>query len=71
MVLELLDKESLNKEEIARIFKKVKSVTARPAWTGSITRIPSQEPPVEVPARAEVAVEVKKSTRRKKALSDD
>ncbi|TRZ72827.1 MAG: ATP-dependent metallopeptidase FtsH/Yme1/Tma family protein [Streptomycetaceae bacterium] len=71
MVLELLDKESLNKEEIARIFKKVKSVTARPAWTGSITRIPSQEPPVEVPARAEVAVEVKKPTRRKKATSDD
>ena len=71
MVLELLDKETLNKEEIARIFKKVKSVTARPAWTGSITRIPSEEPPVEVPARAELVVEVKKPTRRKKATSDD
>ena len=71
MVLELLDKETLNKEEIATIFKKVKSVTARPAWTGSITRIPSEQPPVEVPLRAEAVVEVKKPTRRKKAPSDD
>ncbi|CAB4698847.1 unannotated protein [freshwater metagenome] len=70
MVLELLDKETLNKEEISKIFKKVKSVTARPAWTGSITRIPSDQPPVEVPARV-VATEVKKPTRRKKASSDD
>ena len=70
MVLELLDKETLNKEEIARIFKKVKSVTARPAWTGSVTRIPSEQPPVEIPERI-VADEVKKPSRRKKATSDD
>ena len=70
MVLVLLDKETLNKEEIALIFKKVKSVTARPAWTGSITRIPSDQPPVEVPERL-VIEEVKKPTRRKKAQSDD
>ena len=72
MVLELLDKETLNKEEIEVIFKKVKSVTSRPAWTGSITRIPSDQPPVEVPARVVIeAPEVKKSVRRKKAPSDD
>ena len=70
MVLVLLDKETLNKEEIALIFKKVKSVTARPAWTGSITRIPSDQPPVEVPERL-VIEEVKKPTRRKKVQSDD
>jgi cell division protease FtsH len=71
MVLVLLDKETLNKDEIAEIFKKVKSVTARPAWTGSITRIPSDQPPVEVPARIVAVEEVKKPTRRKKAKSDD
>ena len=72
MVLELLDKETLNKEEIEVIFKKVKSVTSRPAWTGSITRIPSDQPPVEVPARVMVeAPEIKKPVRRKKAPSDD
>ena len=70
MVLELLDKETLNKDEIAKIFKKVKAVTSRPAWTGSVTRIPSEQPPVEVPERVAV-VEVKKSVRRKKAPSDN
>ncbi len=72
MVLVLLEKETLNKDEIAEIFKKVTSVTARPAWTGSITRLPSDQPPVEVPMRAvEPDEEVKKTTRRKKAASVD
>lgn len=72
MVLVLLEKETINKDEIAEIFRKVKSVTARPAWTGSITRLPSDQPPVEVPMRTEEPVkEVKKTTRRKKATSVD
>ena len=71
MVIELLEKETLNKDEIAAIFKKVKLVTKRPAWTGSATRIPSEQPPVDVPERIVVApVEAKKPTRRKKAASD-
>jgi len=70
MVLELLDKETLNKEEITKIFKKVKSVTARPAWTGSITRIPSDQPPVDVPERA-VVTKAKKPTRSKKSTDDN
>ena len=72
MVIELLEKETLNKEEIEVIFKKVRAVTPRPAWTGSPTRIPSEQPPVDVPERVvEVVVEAKKPTRRKKATSDD
>jgi cell division protease FtsH len=72
MVIELLEKETLNKDEIAAIFKKVKLVTKRPAWTGSATRIPSEQPPVDVPERIVVApVKEKKPTRRKKASSDD
>ena len=72
MVIELLEKETLNKDEIASIFKKVKLVTKRPAWTGSATRVPSEQPPVDVPERivAEAPVEAKKPTRRKKAASD-
>jgi cell division protease FtsH len=70
MVLVLLDKETLNKEEITKIFKKVKSVTARPAWTGSITRIPSDQPPVDVPERA-VVTKAKKPTRSKKSTDDN
>jgi cell division protease FtsH len=70
MVLELLEKETLNKDDIAVIFKKVRAVTPRPAWTGSPTRIPSAQPPVDVPERI-VEVETKKPTRRKKSASDD
>jgi cell division protease FtsH len=72
MVIQLLEKETLNKEEIAEIFKKVKLVTKRPAWTGSATRIPSEQPPVDIPERAvvEAPTEAKKPTRRKKAASD-
>jgi cell division protease FtsH len=70
MVLELLEKETLNKDDIAVIFKKVRAVTPRPAWTGSPTRIPSTQPPVDVPERI-VEVEAKKPTRRKKSASDD
>jgi cell division protease FtsH len=70
MVLELLDRETINKDDIAEIFKKVKSWAERPAWTGSITRVPSDIPPVEVPAKAkveEVVVEAKKPRTRKKS----
>ena len=69
MVLELLDRETINKDDIAEIFKKVKSWAERPAWTGSITRVPSDIPPVEVPARAKVeeVVETKKPRTRKKS----
>lgn len=72
MVIQLLEKETLNKEEIAEIFKKVKLVTKRPAWTGSATRIPSDQPPVDVPERlvVEPVVKEKKPVRRKKAASD-
>jgi cell division protease FtsH len=73
MVIELLEKETLNKDEIAAIFKKVKKVTARAAWTGSANRVPSSQPPVDVPERIiiEPTTESKKPTRRKKAVSDD
>ena len=62
----------MGKEEIAEIFKKVKLVTKRPAWTGSATRIPSDQPPVDVPERlvVEPVAKEKKPARRKKAASD-
>jgi cell division protease FtsH len=68
MVLELLDRETLNKEEILQIFKKVKSWPNRPAWTGSQSRVPSDQPPVEVPVKAKIKEVVAKKARvRKKA----
>ncbi|MGW6279150.1 ATP-dependent zinc metalloprotease FtsH [Kribbella sp. NPDC055071] len=54
LVEELLEKETLDKNQIARIFEPVIMRDRRPAWTGSSTRVPSDQPPVmPVPTRAE------------------
>jgi cell division protease FtsH len=73
MVLHLLEKETLNKEEIAEIFAKVKSWPTRPAWTGSATRIPSSQPPVDIPERVVAPAEdaPRKNRRVKKATSSE
>ncbi|MFJ5233370.1 ATP-dependent zinc metalloprotease FtsH [Kitasatospora sp. NPDC088391] len=49
LVLELLEKETLNKEQIAEIFTPVIKRPPRPAWTGSARRTPSTRPPVQSP----------------------
>ncbi|MFC5729030.1 MULTISPECIES: ATP-dependent zinc metalloprotease FtsH [Nocardioides] len=49
LVLALLDKETLDKEEVAEVFTALRLRPERPAWTGSPTRIPSDIPPVEIP----------------------
>ena len=49
LVLELLDKETLDKEQIARVFEPLRIRPRRPAWTGSDTRRPSDIAPVEIP----------------------
>ena len=72
LVVELLEKETLLKDEIEVIFKKVKNVSRRPAWTGSATRTPSKQPPVKLsPAKLVIktdsAVEVEAEAPAKKA----
>lgn len=49
LVLQLLEKETLGKEEIAEIFAPVVKRPPRPAWTGSSRRTPSTRPPVLSP----------------------
>ena len=77
LVEELLENETLNKEEIATIFKRVKKVKPRAAWTGSQNRTPSNQPPVALkPAKVKVVEEdkvVKKSATKKsdKDISKD
>jgi len=69
LVEELLENETLNKEEIATIFKRVKKVKPRAAWTGSQNRTPSNQPPVALKSAKVKVVEenkvVKKSTAKK------
>ncbi len=49
LVLALLDRETLDKAEIAEIFEALNMRERRPAWTGSPNRNPSTVPPVEIP----------------------
>ncbi|MER7928542.1 MULTISPECIES: ATP-dependent zinc metalloprotease FtsH [unclassified Streptomyces] len=49
LVLQLLEKETLNKEQIAEIFAPIVRRPARPSWTGSSRRTPSTRPPVLSP----------------------
>ncbi len=55
LVIELLEKETLNKEQVAAIFTDLRLRPTRPAWTGSERRTPSDRPPVDVPEREAVA----------------
>jgi cell division protease FtsH len=49
LVIELLEKETLDKAEVARVFEPLRRRPVRPAWTGSPMRSPSAIPPVDVP----------------------
>jgi cell division protease FtsH len=49
LVLQLLDKETLDKAEIAAVFEPLRRRPVRPAWTGSPDREPSSIPPVDIP----------------------
>ena len=71
MVLQLLEKETLNKEEIAEIFAKVVPWPKRPAWTGSANRLPSTQPPVAIPERVAQEEPTKKPRRVKKSSSSE
>ncbi|WP_165986004.1 ATP-dependent zinc metalloprotease FtsH [Streptomyces sp. YIM 98790] len=51
LVLALLEKETLGKEELEEIFRPVVKRPPRPAWTGSPHRTPSTRPPVSVPVK--------------------
>jgi cell division protease FtsH len=44
LVLALLDRESLDKAEVAEIFKDIRKKPPRPAWTGSAKRAPQAGP---------------------------
>ena len=55
LVLELLEKETLNAAELAEIFAPVKKRPKRPTWLSSETRLLSDQPPVLTPAERAAA----------------
>ena len=64
----LLEKETILKDEIEKIFAKVKKVRKRPAWTGSSTRQPSSKPPVPHKPVKKVEVESEEVKKPKKKV---
>ncbi len=62
LVRQLLEKETLDKAEIAEVFVPLIRRPIRPAWTGSPTREPSDIPPVDVPKSAANGVPESEST---------
>ena len=73
----LLEKETLNKEEIAEIFVNVIDWPERPKWTGSLSRVPSDIPPVAITERLQPAEDAeedsdkpKRARRVKKATTE-
>lgn len=55
LALALLEKETLDHNELAEIFKDVKRLPPRPQWLSSEQRPVSELPPVEVPQRRDEA----------------
>ena len=51
LVQELLEKETLDKAQVERIFAPLRKRPARPAWTGSARRQPSTQGPVDFPIK--------------------
>ena len=49
LALELLEKETLDHNQVAEIFKDVKKIAPRPQWLSSEKRPVSDLPPVAVP----------------------
>jgi cell division protease FtsH len=53
LVTELLEKETLDKAQVAEIFEPLRRRQVRPAWTGSESRVPDTRPPVDnIPGRS-------------------
>ncbi len=57
LVRQLFEKETLDKEQVAKVFEPLKRWPKRPAWTGSETRVPSSIPPVDPPPAPEPEAE--------------
>ncbi|MFZ2481915.1 MAG: ATP-dependent zinc metalloprotease FtsH, partial [Propioniciclava sp.] len=49
LVRQLFEHETLDKEQVARVFEPLKRRPRRPAWTGSDNRRPSDVPPIDPP----------------------
>jgi cell division protease FtsH len=71
LVLALLDKETLDKAQLAEIFAGVRKLAPRPAWTGSPKRRPSDLPPVLTPKELAAAARGESPNGGRQSLSPE
>jgi cell division protease FtsH len=62
LVVALIERETLDKAEVAAVFEPLRRRPRRPAWTGSDNRVPSSLPPVQVAAKSPTAPEPETGT---------
>ena len=62
LVLELLDKETLDKQQIEDIFTALRLREPRPAWTGSARRLPDLRGPIAVPPSTKDVVTISETS---------
>ncbi|MCF8548390.1 MAG: ATP-dependent zinc metalloprotease FtsH [Pontimonas sp.] len=67
LATELLEKETLDHNQLAAIFKGVKKLPERPLWLSSGERLPSKKGPVKVPQKKAATTAAKKPATRKPA----
>ena len=58
---ELMERETLNQEEIAKIFKGVKKLPQRPQWLSKKSRPVSKKGPIAIPSKGSTASKVRAS----------
>ncbi len=58
---ELMERETLNQEEIATIFKNVKKIAPRAQWLSKKTRPVSKQGPIAIPVKGSSAAKAKKA----------
>ncbi len=58
---ELMERETLNQEEIAAIFKNVKKIAPRAQWLSKKTRPVSKQGPIAIPVKGSSAAKAKKA----------
>ena len=63
LATELLEKETLDHNQLADIFAPIKKLPERPVWLSSTARPPSKVGPVAVPKQRKTATVAKKTTR--------
>jgi cell division protease FtsH len=64
---ELMERETLQQEDIARIFANVKKLPVRKTWLSSAKRPVSTKAPIAIPARIVADAEVAKPVRKSRA----